>query len=211
MIIAPAILISNLEEFERQLAIYSEFAPQIDFDINVAYDDFKGIVTVELESILKKIKNSKLNYPVLNFHLMVTHPIDYIQMILDSAISFGKVYIHQEADLTGVSLDSYIGITIKAESSLEAIDYYNKFTEVQLMTIETGSQGNPIKPEVLERANWLKQNGFKGSISIDGGVNDKTIELIKRYPIDKLSVGSYFSKASDPKLNYAKLLDLLNS
>lgn len=211
MKVVPAILISNLEEFERQLSLYSEFTEYIDLDINVAGDDFKGIVTIDLNSILQIILKKKYHFLTCNFHLMVTRPHEQIRLIQDSGINFGKIYIHQEADLSKVTKQPFLGIAIKAESELKNIEYYLQYSEVQLMTIETGAQGNPIKPEVLERANWLRNKGFEGIISIDGGVNEKTVELIKKYPIDKVSVGSFLSKAIDPKANYAKLVELLKS
>lgn len=210
MIIAPAILVSNMEDFEKQLALYTEFAECIDIDINVEADKFRGIVTVDIESVLKKITSGSVHYPVCNYHLMVTFPKKYVEMIYQYDVTFNRIYLHQEADLEDIEITDKIGITVKAETPMREIEYYKQFSEVQLMTIETGAQGNPIKPEILERSRWLRNNGYEGEISIDGGTNDKTAELIKQYPIDKVSVGSFFSRANDPKSNYEKLQQLLN-
>src|SRR5690606_33134550 len=88
-----------------------------------------------------------------------------------------------------------IGITVKAETQMQAVEFYNQFPEVQLMTIETGKQGNPFMPAVLEKSQWLRSEGFTGMISIDGGVSLYTAETIKSYPIDRVSVGSFLSKS----------------
>ena len=51
---------------------------------------------------------------------------------------------------------------------------------------------------------------IKGLIALDGGVNIKTAPLLKNYPIDKVSVGSYFSKSNDLQSDLNLLNQTLN-
>lgn len=209
--ISPAVLASSKEEFLRQVKGYKKVVDRIDIDINTADDRFYGVVTVTPTEVLEIIsQNLDVKF---SLHLMVERPLYIIQ-------DFKKIrqdlfyFVHQEAyidDVFEVLKKEECGVVVKAESALESVDFYNQFSEVQFMTIETGEQGNGFKPEVLDRVEWLKKQGYKGKISIDGSVNLESSDLIKRFPIDRVSVGSFFSKSNDFKKDYDLLDKLLNN
>lgn len=212
MKISPAILTDSVEEFKRQVNDYSQFTDLVDIDIDLKGDSFPGKVTLNTEKVIENIQNIKINFCI---HLMVENPNLEILKFRNLKNNNLIFLVHQEFwNDSLLDLDEYknnkLGIVIKAESGLKGIDFYNKFPEVQLMTIETGQQGNPFKPEVLDRAEWLKGAGYKGLVRIDGGVNLKTVEFIKHHLIDIVSVGSFFSKSKNPKLDYMKLELALN-
>lgn len=213
--ISPAILTSEKNEFIQELKIFRPIAEQIDIDINIPNDEFEGNVTFDLASVLDQLSK----FPgIYGIHLMVTNPVIFIAQIIDRTEYFTEgsvIYVHQESNLDGVfdiNLPEKfrLGISVKAETELNSIGYYNQFDEVQFMTIETGAQGNPFKPEILERVNFLKDNSYEGLVSIDGSVNEKTAEIIKEYPLDRVSVGSYLSRSEDPIKSYKKLDRILN-
>ncbi len=211
--ICPAILVSNKDEFLKQLEVYKEFFDCIDIDINIPGDDFEGEVTVgPLEALLCIGKNIETHF---NIHLMVSNPKAVIEKFLEKEC-FPKNYrilIHQESKFKD-ALDSYpdldIGIVLKAESDMREIEFYNQFPEVQLMTIVTGKQGNPFIPEILYRVEWLREEGYKGTISIDGSVNLKSASFIRMFEVNRVSVGSFFSKTDQLELNLQKLTLALN-
>lgn len=211
--ISPAILVNEEKEFKRELDLYLKFAKQIDIDINIDNDQFPGQTTESVEFVIKSIKDIDHFFGI---HLMVSEPLEEIEKFLQIKNSFkGIFYIHQEANFKAVLESELIkifdvGMTVKAESQLRSIDFYKNFPEVQLMTIETGKQGNSFKPEILERVEWLRESGFEGKISIDGSVNLRSAEYIKQYELDRVSVGSYFSKAEDAESNMIKLNLALN-
>lgn len=211
--ISPAILEDNEKDFLNQLRNYLDFANHIDIDVNIKNDDFVGKETLSVSRVAMLLQNIDHFFGI---HLMVTNPLKEINEFLNIKKDFkGIFYIHQESNID-VILNSKIfkkhsfGITVKAESNIRSIEFYKNFPEVQLMTIETGIQGNPFKPEVLKRVEWLRSEGYLGKISIDGSVNLHTSELIREYPLDRVSVGSYLAKAQNPLLNYQKLYLALN-
>lgn len=211
--ITPAILTNDLLEFEAQLERYAKTVGLIDVDINVENDGFDGNLTVHLEDALELIASSEeANTVKFNLHLMVDFPSEQIEAINNFKF-VNRVFVHQETVIEDI--EDYLmlekrGLAIKAESSLKAIDFYSRFSEIQLMTIKTGEQGNAFKVEVLNRVEELKKLGYKGKISIDGGVNLMSADLIKRYPIDRVSVGSFFSKSIDFERDYELLDKALN-
>ena len=78
------------------------------------------------------------------------------------------------------------------------------------MTVEIGSQGGKFQEEVMEKIDELRSLGYSGVVSVDGGVNLNTAKFIKNHNINRVSVGSYFSKSNDIKLARMKLELALN-
>ncbi|BCX13587.1 MAG: ribulose-phosphate 3-epimerase [Candidatus Dojkabacteria bacterium] len=211
MIIAPAIFTNNIDEFKFQLESYTKFAKYVDVDINYPSEIFRGMQTIELDEALSVLTKAKRENVNLSFHLMMDDPQEAIEAVMKSNIKIYKIYIHQESNIQDINIKSNLAITVNVESRLLDLEFYNQFSEVQLMTVTTGNQGNDFMPDVLEKARALREQGFTGLIGIDGGVNDKTAHLIKNYPIDKVSVGSFFSKALDPEENFQLLEKIFKS
>jgi pentose-5-phosphate-3-epimerase len=213
--ISPAILVADKQSLASQLETYYDFARQIDIDINLAGDHFAGEPTVSPATIIPYLANSEIRYGI---HLMVSQPWPVMEYLItktrkDTKLSF---YIHQEANFEPVlqhqaELRYPIGMTVKAESALKPISFYQRFPEVQLMTIETGRQGNQFQPHVLQKVNQLRQGGYQGLISVDGSVNSQTAQLIRGYDLDRVSVGSFLAKSQNPQQTYNELNELLNA
>lgn len=211
--ICPAILTDNDQEFIRQIKIYPSIFEQIDIDINIDNDNFKGMITADLLLIAEQSSDYSER---LGFHLMVEKPEEVVKKLLsiDSEFKKSKFYIHQESSFTKEFLDSIpFGkrcVAVQLESSTREIEFYSQFSEVQLMTVSIGFQGQKFEESSLERAIWLKENNYKGKISIDGGIDLNSAKVIKNYPIDRVSVGSYFSKSDNLELDKTKLNLALN-
>lgn len=213
--ICPAILEKDEDILMFQLKAYSDLFSQIDIDINIEYDIFPGQETVHIDRVVELIQQNNLTNNFA-FHLMTQEPgIQIVNFLKNQLFKPSIIFIHQESNYQDAveefKNDFNFGIAIKAESKLEGIDLYRQFKEIQLMTIETGKQGGGFLPEILNRVEELRSMGFEGTISIDGGVNLETAELIKQHSIDRVSVGSYFSKSSNLKDDLEKLNAMLNS
>lgn len=212
--VSPAILTSDTQEFLRQFNIYQQFARQVDIDINIANDNFGGQETVNPFNVLESLIGAR---PVLGMHLMVSQPASFVEELSRQLANQRVIfYVHQEADWQSarnvrLSKGHNLAMVVKAETELWEPAKYNDFPEVQLMTIETGKQGNPFKPETLERIDYLRQHGFLGKVSIDGGVGLENVSIIKQHMPDRVSVGSYLAKAEDPFATWQQLTDLLNT
>jgi pentose-5-phosphate-3-epimerase len=209
--ITPAILESSLDAFESQLSKFSTYGS---VDIDIIDDDFAESRTVGIETIL--INPTVNNIKDLGIHLMVNN----IQVYLDKIAEFMKekklrVYIHQEVLEEGrgsisIPQEWSIGVVLNVDSKLFKKDYYLQFDEVQLMTVRTGFQGGEFQSRSLEKVERLRSMGYNGIVSIDGGVGIGTADMIRKYPIDRVSVGSYFSKYDDFQRRLQDLNTALN-
>jgi len=198
--INPAILTEKPKEFNRQLKIYSSIFEEIDIDINIDNDEFPGLVTVSPKTLASQLSKyvSRVEF---NLHLMIQLPLKTIGQVLDIESSQNiKFIIHQESNIKKLveNIGEYhiYGLAIQVDSEPRDLDFYNQFKEIQLMTVQIGYQGSKFQKNVLNRVEWLRSKGYKGKISIDGGVDLRSASIIREYDLDRVSVGSYFSKLS---------------
>lgn len=152
----------------------------------------------ELESILKDAKKP------LDVHLMVENPIKYIIDYKNLKPEF--ITIHSEINQNIEDLIDLIhsygikaGISIKPKTSIEDIEnLLNKIDNILIMSVEPGKGGQKyIDSE--DKINKLKilreENNYNYLISIDGGINNETIEKVKN--VDFVISGSFICMSDD--------------
>jgi ribulose-phosphate 3-epimerase len=217
--ISPAILTYTKEDLDNQLKSYFELlgiGSQIDIDIVVNGKLFNAENTVDLRMVSEAIEQIKIIHTTIGLHIMADKPFDitpqYKSYILANKTRY---YVHQDADINDrfdhevYDNDPY-GIVLNPRTELRNIEFYENFADVQIMTVEPGKQGGNFIEESLKKSLLLKEKGYEGIISVDGGVNLNTAAIIRKYPIDRVSVGSYFSKSKDVKQALADLDLALN-
>ncbi len=95
-----------------------------------------------------------------------------------------------------------VGLAINPDTSLKVIEEHIEEIEfVQCMGIaKIGYQGEPFDERVLERINQLRVKYPNLTISVDGGVNQKTAPLLKAAGANRLVAGSAIFDAKDAGL-----------
>lgn len=97
-------------------------------------------------------------------------------------------------------LDKFIGDGTNSE---------NKIDGVQFMGInKIGYQGQQFEEKVLEKISILRKSNPDLPISVDGGVNFETAEMLIMAGVSKLSSGSLIFESSDPKETIESLENL---
>ena len=141
----------------------------------------------------------------LDVHLMVDNPIDYIMDFKRLNPKF--ITIHKEInrnidDLIDL-IHSYnigVGLSIKPNTKVdEIIPYLKKVDNVLIMSVEPGRGGQKFMENVLSKVDELVKlrngNNYGYYISIDGGINNETIELAKN--VDIAISGSYICESDN--------------
>lgn len=205
--IKPAVLAADPEEFAAQIYACEDFCSEIDIDI-INWTRNAG-KTISAEQALM-CKTTGTNF---SFDLMMDHPAEVFDLLAEDSRVNTVLYnlrskdnvlklVHKTQDA-----DMLAGISVNPESTLTDLEKYLAWVDiVQIMTIEPGAQGNPFLKERLQLVTELRSTGFTGLIGLDGGINLETIEIVKNYKIDFVSVGSAISRASSPSLMYHKLV-----
>jgi pentose-5-phosphate-3-epimerase len=212
IVISPAIFTNDTTLFTEQLVTFRNLAKQIDIDITDPKDnlfDDKPTVSYEIPEIIRTV--GKL--PKLGFHLMLENPEELITEFADKLKKYDKrFYVHVESKFPfdkKLSREKIFPV-VDLKTKIDDVEFYMQYNEIQLMTIETGAQGRELPKEVFKKVGVLREAGFKGIISLDGGINANTAHLVKQHDVNRVSVGSYLSKAENPIQSFYDLTKLLN-
>lgn len=196
------------------------------FQIDVTDGQFSGKNNVdemkEKLNILSHISNANVD-----IHLMVNDVQKYIGEF--SSYYPNLIYFHIESIRKNANQDNefeetlkYIkniyslgikaGLVINPETSLQSIIKYLPYiNKIMLMTVNPGKGGQTLIYNVLNKIPELKkeieEKKLDVEIEIDGGVNDKTINAIRKCMPDYITIGSYITKeknVNDLSINIIK-------
>lgn len=143
-----------------------------------------------------------LTTKVLDTHLMISNPLNYIEKYADAGSDYITFHIEIEEDINQVidkikACGKKAGLAIKPNTDIELIFHYlEKIDLVLVMSVEPGFGGQQFISSTPERINLLSQireeKGYNYVINVDGGINDKTAPLCNES--DVLVSGSYLFK-----------------
>lgn len=141
----------------------------------------------------------------LDVHLMMTHPENYLDAFMDAGAS--AITVH--AEIGSKALDCLqrvrvrglmAGISFKPGTDPEKHTGLLESSDlVLLMTVEPGFGGQKMMPDSLKKAAWLRKWGFKGPISVDGGINAENAPEAMEQGADWLVMGTALFGAKDPR------------
>lgn len=216
VVIVPTVLAENKEEFFRQIETLSPLSYRLQID--VADGLLVENTTVDLRFITAELLQNASLYKnkTFDFHLMVKDWEKAVEEIskIKEQVNINLILPHYSVFTLQALKDQIlkIGITFNPEEDID-INLAMQLPAIQIMTVRPGKQGGQFLPEALTKIQYLRDLGFEGEILIDGGVNDKTLPTIlsqAELP-DVVGVGSYLTRAENPRLNYQKLNSLIHS
>ncbi len=146
-----------------------------------------------ISEILELSKCTKVPFDV---HLMVSNPDKYIDSL--SLINTEYITFHYEVNKNIDEIIEHIknngikaGISIKPSTNIKDIfKYLPKIDLVLVMSVEPGKSGQTFMNSVLYKIDVLKkeieEKKYKTIISVDGGVNDTNIDILKEKKVDMI-------------------------
>jgi ribulose-phosphate 3-epimerase len=213
MKVLPALLTSSVEDLFQQIHKCSRYYSY--FQIDIADGEFVPNSTIsinDMHTYLESEHTSSIYHScIFDFHLMVINPEEQIEQLVDlqKAIPIKHVFIHQKLKPPLKTImerfsEFTIGLVLNPEDSVNDLVHdhpLNSIPAIQIMSVNPGFQGNPFMEETLDKIEQLRKNNYKYEIFLDGGVNDKTLPVIKSksFVPDYVSIGSYISQAENLK------------
>ncbi len=206
--IIPAILTDNINELQDKLNLLSEVCEWAQVDLmDGKFVPTRSVTPEELAAIGTEIN--------LEAHLMVADPAAWLDHL--NADIFQRVYFHIEAvaepnELIKAIRDKglEVGIAINPETPLTAIEEYAEYVDgVLFMSVDPGRQGQPFKPEVLERITEFSREYPETDTAIDGGVNKSNIYEVSEAGVTNICVGSAIFADGNVAENLQALKDAL--
>ena len=194
--LAVSILSSNYDEKETIERVNNTKADYIHVDVmDGKFVDEKS----------KPYEYLHLSKKILNVHLMVSSPFNYISKY--SVLNTDSIILPIEIEDDLHSLIEFIhdrglkaGLAINPETSIKKLEPFLKKIEIVLvLTVHPGKGGQKMLDSVLYKLPLLKklkqEKKYKFKIIVDGGVNDTTIDKVR--DADIVVSGSYICKSED--------------
>lgn len=227
-IIVPAILelttpalIEKIKRVDRELPEVKHV--HIDIMDGLFIKEKNEIDLAELEALATRLK--------FEIHFMTQKPEDDLEKWAKIANVF-RVIRHLEA--MG-SINDFLGkvarhgwksgvafnpLTDYCDTDYRTFDFINQDGPdlIQFMTVHPGVQGAPLIPSVIEKIKKYQQNkliykatGKSPLISVDGSINQETLNLFKNLKIDIFNVGSDLVQSADMAKEYGELQRLIKN
>lgn len=210
MIISPSILSADFKRLEASIKEVKQ-APFLHIDIM----DGEFVPNISFGPMVQAQIRPSFKEQVFDTHLMLKHPQNYVEAFAKAGSDY--ITFHVEADCNAMeliekihSLNVKAGISIKPGTDVEAIKPYLPYLDLVLvMSVEPGFGGQSFMDSSLAKIENLKrlkeENNYKYLISVDGGINDKTIKLVSSAGVDIAVVGSYLFKQENKGEEIKKL------
>lgn len=153
-------------------------------------------------SEIKKLNDMSLKS--LDVHLMVKNPEKYIKDL--AMLNVSCITFHYEAAKDINYLIEYIksfgikvGIAINPETDINVLsEYLNNINRVLIMGVNPGESGQAFIENTFNKVKNLNDmincNNYKTLIEVDGGINDKNIEILKQNGADIVVSASFIQK-----------------
>lgn len=202
MKVAVSFITSNYNESETIKKIELTDANYIHVDLmDGKFVENKNYTLSEITKLLSGVKKP------LDVHLMVAEPLKYTEFY--ATLNTEYLTFHYEAvkdpilvinDIKEYGLK--VGMSIKPGTSVRLIEeYLPLIDQVLVMSVEPGKGGQPFIEEVIGKVQELdairKHHNCHYVISVDGGVNNENIEMLKLNHVDLVVSGSYVCKSDD--------------
>ena len=98
------------------------------------------------------------------------------------------------------------------ETSIEKLSsFIDDIDQVLIMTVNPGFYGSPFLPEMLDKIRELRNLKPDLNIEVDGGITDKTIDLVDKAGANMFVSGSYIMKSKNVEDSINNLKKRLSS
>lgn len=205
-IVIPAIIAKNQTELELRIKKVQNFAEIIQLD-------FMDGVFVSNHSIDFDFKIPKIDC-FFEAHLMLKNPLDWI---VKNFSKVDMILTHYEALSNPQMVIDFvrnegkkIGFVLNPETSVdELFDYLDQLDQILIMTVNPGFYGSPFLPEIVNKISELREIAPKLDIEVDGGITDKTIDIVDEAVANMFVSGSYILKSKNIKQAFDRLNKIL--
>jgi len=196
--IAPSILSANFLKLEEEIRSIEESGADF-VHLDIMDGNFVPNITFG-PMIVKQIRHlTKLPFDA---HLMINNPVFFAPMFVDAGCDMITVHAETEKHLHRSleyikKLGVKAGISVNPHTSIGFLKYVGDMCDLFLvMSVNPGFGGQSYIESATEKITKIKEirekHGFKFEISVDGGVNSKTISKVISAGADIAVMGSYF-------------------
>ncbi|EPR74986.1 Ribulose-phosphate 3-epimerase [Leifsonia rubra CMS 76R] len=207
--ISPSILAADFVNLERDISRISN-ADLVHVDI--MDNHFVPNLTFGLQ-MTERIQ--QVSSVPLDVHLMIDNPERWAPEYAD--LGAFAVTFHAEAAVDAVVLARALraqgtraGVAVKPATPIEPyLELLEEFDQVLVMTVEPGFGGQSFMDETMPKLRQLRElvdkRGLDVWLEVDGGIDERTIEIAAAAGADTFVAGSAVYRGADPSLRVTEL------
>jgi len=155
----------------------------------------------------------------LDVHLMITDPWRYADAFLDAGADLLTFHVEVEGNGDVRNLLDHIrargrkaGLSVQPDTPVQRLRPFVEHLDLVLvMSVFAGFGGQKFMPEVLAKVAELRQLGFSGEVSMDGGIGPGTIAQSAAVGTNVFVAGTAVFGAPDRAARIAELRHLANA
>lgn len=142
---------------------------------------------------------------LLDVHLMMTEPERYLEAFAEAGadeitvhaeIAYDKAAVIKEIRALGVKP----GLSVKPKTGADVLyPYLSDLHQILVMSVEPGYGGQSLMPETLDKLAVLRQKGFRGVLSVDGGIKPSNAHMAVQKGASRLVMGTAVFRSDDPR------------
>ncbi|KYK27195.1 hypothetical protein AYK20_02950 [Thermoplasmatales archaeon SG8-52-1] len=103
-----------------------------------------------------------------------------------------------------------VGFVLNPETPIKNIlGFIDDIDQVLIMTVNPGFYGSPFLPEMLDKIRELRDIKPNIDIEVDGGITDKTIDLVNKAGANMFVSGSYIMKSDNVRKSIDNLKKII--
>lgn len=197
--IAPSILSADYAALGSAVQRLSDWGADY---VHVDVMDGHFVPNLSFGPALVSALRARFSGAFLDVHLMLSNPESFIAPFADAGAS--AVTVHLEAGNVWENIGAIkargalAGLSVKPKTDAEALKpYLAELDFILIMTVEPGFGGQKFMADVSKKVKTLRDMGFRGRISVDGGVNLDNAQSLVLMGADTLVLGTALFKARD--------------
>ncbi|MGM9802628.1 MAG: ribulose-phosphate 3-epimerase [Muribaculaceae bacterium] len=214
MRVSPSLLSANFACLEKDIDMIDKSQAEY-IHIDIMDGVFVPNITFAFP-VMKAI--NKLSDKMLDVHMMIVNPQNYIQEVKDCGGDIMTVHyeacthLHRVLQLIKAA-GMKAGVAINPATPVCMLsEIINDVDVVCVMSVNPGFAAQKFIPNALNKVRELRElitaKGSKALIEVDGGINDETGKMVAEAGADILVAGNYVFSADDCQEAIAKLHNL---
>jgi len=196
MIVSPSILSADFSKLGEEIKRVEPYSDWIHIDVMDGH--FVPNITFG-PVVIKSIR--KITHLPFDVHLMISEPENHYMSFINAGADI--MTVHAEAThslyrlINKIKEHCKVGVALNPATPLSVVE--NIIDEIDLlliMTVEPGFEGQKFIKGMVEKIKKARKM-MDGYIGVDGGINDRTVKLVKKAGADVIVAGSYIFKSKD--------------